>query len=204
MSFLAEGFGYLASLLLALSLLVNNDLRFRWLNTGGCIAFIVYGILIHAFPIILTNSILLLINLYSLLKIYKQKELFDLVEFEAGNPLAQKFFAFYADDLHSYFPEFDANQTGTLRFMVLRNMAIANVFIAHVKEGTAEVLLNYTVPKYRDFKVGSFIFEKNKNVLLSKGVKKVQYKKVANKKHEHFLQVTGFATSDSGAHLYLF
>src|SRR5688572_17319812 len=59
-----EGFGYLASLLLALSLMVNNDLRFRWLNSGGCVAFIIYGVLINAIPIILTNTGLLLINLY--------------------------------------------------------------------------------------------------------------------------------------------
>ena len=65
--------GYLASLLLALSLLVTNDLRFRWLNTGGCLAFIVYGVLIGAFPIILTNGILFFINTVTLFKIYNKK-----------------------------------------------------------------------------------------------------------------------------------
>jgi len=56
------GIGYLASILLAISLLVNNDLKFRWLNSFGCLSFIIYGLMIHAFPIILTNVILLVIN----------------------------------------------------------------------------------------------------------------------------------------------
>jgi hypothetical protein len=191
-SLIIEGFGYIASLLLALSLLVNNDLKFRWLNTGGCAAFIVYGILIQAFPIILTNAGLLLINIYSLLKIYKRKEAFDLLEFETGNPLVEKFLGFYEEDIQSYFPAFERPDKDCICFMVLRDMAVANIFMASVKEGIAEVKINYTVPTYRDYKVGRFIFEKEKDFLLSKGIKKLVYNEVANKSHKHFLEVMGF------------
>ncbi|HEX8313664.1 MAG TPA: hypothetical protein VF609_01645 [Flavisolibacter sp.] len=200
-SFIAEGFGYLASLLLALSLLVNNDLRFRWLNTGGCAAFIIYGVLINAFPIILTNAILFLINVYSLVKIYRKKESFDLVEFGQGNALVKKFLSYYKENIHSYFPSFQwkANER-CICFMVLRDMAIANIFIASVNDDVAEVELNYTIPKYRDFKVGRFIFEKEKDFLLSKGINKVVYKQVANKNHLHFLKVTGFVKEEYNGH----
>jgi hypothetical protein len=192
-SIIIEGFGYLASLLLALSLIVNNDLKFRWLNTGGCAAFIVYGVLIHAFPIILTNTILLLINIYSLLRIYKKRESFDLVEMDTDHALVKKFLGYHEADIQSYFPHFQWSKSDeTFCFMVLRDMAIANVFIATVKDSIAEVELNYTIPKYRDFKVGKFLFEKEKAYLLSKGVRRVVYKKVANKNHLHFLKVTGF------------
>jgi len=198
-SFIIEGFGYLASLLLALSLLVNNDLKFRWLNTGGCAAFIVYGILIQAFPIILTNTGLFLINIYSLLKIYKKKEVFDLVEFETGNPLVKKFLGYYSDDIQAYFPSFEWPQKNCICFMVLRDMAVANIFMADVEEGVAEVKINYTIPKYRDYKVGRFIFDKEKDFLLSKGITTVVYKEVANKSHWHFLEVTGFVAGNKTA-----
>jgi hypothetical protein len=191
-SLIIEGFGYLASVLLAISLLVNNDLRFRWLNTGGCAAFIIYGVLINAFPIILTNTILQLINLYSLWKIYNRQENFDLVTFDVSHGIFEKFLHYNKEDINSYFPKFDSKQESNLQFMVLRDMAIANVFVATVKEGVAEVQLNYTIPKYRDYKVGRFIFEKEKDFLLSKGIKKLVYKEVANKSHEHFLEVMGF------------
>lgn len=73
---LIQGAGYLASLLPAFSLIVTNGLRFRWLNTGGCLAFIVSGILINAFPVILTNAILFFIHVVAVVKIYCRKEKF--------------------------------------------------------------------------------------------------------------------------------
>lgn len=193
-SFIIQAFGYLASVLLAISLVINNDLKFRWLNTAGCLSFIVYGILINAFPIILTNTILLLINLYALLKIYKKTEDFDLLEFATDATLITKFLGFYEEDIKAYFPNFELKKEDTaIRFVVLRDLVIANVFVASLSEdGTAKVQLNYTVPKYRDYKVGRFIFEKEKSFLLSKGIKKLLYKEVANKKHLQFLQVMGF------------
>jgi hypothetical protein len=197
-SLLIQGFGYLASVLLGISLLVNNDLKFRWLNTGGCIAFIIYGILINAFPIILTNTLLLLINLYTLLKIYKKKEDFDLLEFGTDATLIAKFLAFYEEDIRAYFPDFELKEAeNDIRFVVLRDIVIANVFVASLTaDGTAEVTLNYTVPKYRDYKVGRFIFNKEKVYLLSKGVKRIVYNKVDNKSHEQFLKVMGFEKKD--------
>ena len=186
--------GYLASALLALSLLANNDLRFRWLNTFGCLSFIVYGILIDALPIILTNALLLCINVFYLFKIYKRKEDFDLVEFDVDDEIVEKFLTCYAKDIHGYFPEFrlQAEET-SVRFLVLRDMAIANIFIATINEkGEGVVKINYTVPKYRDYKVGKFIFEKENIFLLSKGIHQLVYEKVYNKGHEEFLRKMGF------------
>jgi hypothetical protein len=186
--------GYLASLLLALSLIVTTDLRFRWLNTGGCLAFIVYGILINAFPIILTNGILFFINAFTLAKIYRKKENFDLLEFKPDATLIQKFLRFYASDIKAYFPQFQLQEAESdIRFVVLRDMVLANVFVASLLEdGTAVVKFNYTVPKFRDYKVGRFIFEKERGYLPSKGVKKLVYTEVANKGRREFLHRMGF------------
>jgi hypothetical protein len=198
--FVIQVAGYLASLLLALSLLVTNDLRFRWLNTGGCLSFIVYGILIQAFPIILTNTILFFINVYALVKIYRRKEAFDLLEFETGAALIQKFLRFYEADIRLYFPSFNLQaEDNNLRFTVLRDMALANVFVASVSaEGVGVVRFNYTVPKYRDYKVGRYIFEKERSFLLSKGVKKLVYPEVFNAGHEDFLKKMGFIKENVG------
>ena len=84
--------GYLASVLLGISLLVNNELRFRWFNTFGCLSFIIYGILIHAFPIIVTNAGLFLINTYYLIKIHRTEEAFDLLEYKTSEKIIDKFF----------------------------------------------------------------------------------------------------------------
>ncbi|HPH85372.1 MAG TPA: hypothetical protein PLC48_07915 [Ferruginibacter sp.] len=193
---IAQALGYIASILLAISLMVNNDLKFRWLNTFGCLAFICYGILIHAFPVILTNTLLLLINMYYLIKIYRATENFDLLEFEQvkDDRLLGKFLSFYKADIHAYFPDYIPTDTGKrVSFVVLRDIVIANIFVAELGDnGIAEVKINYTVPKYRDYKVGKFIFEQEKKFLLSRGVSSLQYSNVHHPNHRAFIEKMGF------------
>ena len=192
--------GYLASLFLIISLLVNNDLKFRWFNTFGTIAFIAYAIIVHAFPVLLTNGILFCINVYYLIKIYNRHEDFDWLEFKGDEKQLTKFFEFYKADIATYFPEVNQGQLmNNVNIAVTRDLVIANIFSASLdKDGTANVLINFTVKKYRDFKVGRFIFEKEKQLLISKGVKQIIYKTVFNKKHAHFLKVMGFVEDNDG------
>lgn len=196
MHVLTESLGYLATVFLAISLSVSNDIRFRWINSCGSITFVLYGILISAYPIILTNALLACINFVYLYKLYNYKENFELMEFKSDYQITQRFVRFYKKDIHDYFPEYVPNETwGNLQFIVLRDMVIANMFIAELNEdGIAYVKLNYTVPKYRDFKIGKFLFEKEKQYLIDKGVKQIRYTKVYHRLHERFLKRTGFTT----------
>jgi hypothetical protein len=101
---------------------------------------------------------------------------------------------FYQQDIDQYFPAVTAEQMiGNLNFAVTRDLVIANIFSAALDDnGNAVVLINYTVKKYRDYKVGRFIFDREKRYLLSKGVKQIVYTRVFNKKHAAFLKVMGF------------
>ena len=186
--------GYLAFILLAISLLVNNEIRFRWLNSLGSISFVLYGLMIDAFPIIITNGLLLCINIFYLIKIYTTDEDFDLIEFFSTDSLIQKYFSFYQKDILTFFPNFSLqDKENELRFIVLRDLVFANIFVAQISpEGIAFVKINYTVPKYRDFKVGRFIFEKENKYLRSKGIKQIVYKEVINKNHIQFLKIMKF------------
>lgn len=191
---IAPYFGYLASLLLVIALLVNHDLKFRWFNTAGNVVFIIYAIVIGAFPVLLTNVILLTINLYYLIKVYTKNERFDILEFNGDEKLILKFLAFYKKDIDTYFPGFNQLQLkDKLNFVVIRDLVIANIFSATLHDnGDAEVIINYTLLKYRDYKVGRFIFEKGKPYLIGKGVKRIVYTNVHNKKHLSFIKVMGF------------
>jgi hypothetical protein len=196
--------GYLASVLLGISLMMNDDLKFRWINAFGCLFFIIYGFMIAAFPIVLTNAFLLLINIYYLVKIYRTTEDLELMEFKEDDKLVHKFLEFYKKDIHHFFPGYVPDQNkNNIRFVVLRDLVIANIFIAELKEdGTAMIKLNYTVPKYRDYKIGEFIFNKENNFLIGKGVKWIFYESVSNKAYQKFLKnmnfkmVTGVGKND--------
>jgi hypothetical protein len=191
---LAPYVGYLASLFLIISLSVHGDIKFRIYNSLGCVSFIIYGIAFNAWPVILTNAILLCINFYYLRKLYQHRENFDLVPFTGEDKIVQKFLSFYAADIAIYFPSFSPTSTkGNFNFIVLRDIVIANIFSATLDEnGDATVHINYTIKNYRDFKVGKFIFEKEKENLIAKGVKRIVYESVHNKSHVTFLEMYGF------------
>lgn len=187
-------FGYLASLCLIIALLVNNDLKFRWFNTFGNIFFIVYAIVLNAVPVLITNFLLLGINAYYLIKVYRKQENFDMLSFRGDEKMAQKFVQFYQDDIASYFPSFEpAMLLDNFNFVVTRDLVIANMFSAKLlANGDAVVTLNYTLQKYRDYKVGTYIFEKERDFMLTNGIKRIVYTAVTNKNHREFLKVMGF------------
>jgi len=195
---LAPYFGYLASLALIFSLLAGSDLKFRWWNIMGTVFFIVYSLILNAIPVLLTNGILFIINLYYLVKIYGRNEAFDVLEFKGEEKLVDKFIHFYQADIKDYFPDFKSEgMNGNLNFVVLRDIVIANMFSATVSEnGDAAILINYTTQKYRDYKVGTYLFDKEKQLLIDKGVKRIVYKNAINKKHQSFLKKMGFTIED--------
>jgi hypothetical protein len=193
-------FGYLASLCLIIALLVSNDLKFRWFNTLGNVFFITYAIILNAFPVLLTNLVLLGINIYYLIKVYRRQENFDMLEFTGDEKMAQKFLEFYQKDIANYFPGFDkACMQHNLNFVIIRDLVIANMFSASISpDGDATVALNYTLQKYRDYKIGTYIFEKERDHLIEKGIKRIVYKKVSNKNHRDFLTIMGFKKETAG------
>ena len=197
---IASYVGFLASLFLIIALLVNGDIKFRWFNILGNISFIIYGVVFYALPVLLTNGILISINIYYLYKLYVRIEDFDLIEFTGEEKLATKFLGFYDTDIKNYFPDFILTQLkGNLNFVVLRDLVIANIFSAQILEnGDAIVSINYTLKKYRDYKVGKFIFKKEKNFLISKGVKRIVYNEVHNKSHVKYLKSLRFEKDGVG------
>ncbi len=197
---IAPYFGYLASLCLIMALLVKTEMNFRWYSLAGNVFFMFYALVLSAIPVLITNGILLVINLYYLRMLFRKEEYFDLLEFQGQEKMIDKFLLYYNKDITGYFPGFRKEQLqGGLNFAVLRDLVIANIFSARLMpNGDAEVNINYTLEKYRDFKVGNFIFQKESNFLKSKGVKRIIYRNVANKKHLRFLHVMGFKELETG------
>ncbi len=186
--------GYLASIFLILSLSVLNDVKFRIFNSLGCIFFIIYGFSFNAWPVILTNTILLFINIFYLRKLYLHRENFELVEIKSNDPFIEKFIAFYKDDISKFYPSFTSiAMQGNINFVVLRDLVIANIFSAKILEnGDAKILINYTIPKYRDYKASKFIFGKKHQTLIGKGVRRILYDTTLNEKYKTYFKVMQF------------
>ncbi len=62
-----EIIGTTASIIVVLSFLTKSEKSIRIINVIGSLIFILYGILINSFSIIILNSMLILINFYKLI-----------------------------------------------------------------------------------------------------------------------------------------
>ena len=188
-----EWLGYLSSIIVAVSLLMNSIIKLRWYNLVGSIFFAVYGYMINAIPVALINTIIVFINIYYLYKIYTEKEYFKLIDINEEGNYIKSFLDFYKKDISKYFPDFKFTMTGTaVSFYILRNMVPAGVFIASEHDKEALLIdLDFVMPEYRDFKIGKFIFENNEKYFKDKGYKKL-FCFASNNEQNVYLKKMGF------------
>ncbi|EDQ02070.1 MULTISPECIES: YgjV family protein [Shewanella] len=69
-----EWVGYLASVVVAISLMMSNIKKLRWWNLIGAGLFVAYGLAIDAIPVALVNFFIVLIDAYYIVKIYKAEK----------------------------------------------------------------------------------------------------------------------------------
>ena len=64
----ADWVGYLAMFLVVSSFIFTNVTKLRIVNLVGAAAFVVYGFMLGAIPIIITNAVIIIIQIYHLAK----------------------------------------------------------------------------------------------------------------------------------------
>ncbi len=194
-----EWTGYIASGIIALSMTMNSIVKFRWINLAGAATFAVYGFLIDAYPVILLNGFIVIVDAYYLVKIYTRSLVFDTLDMKGDNNYLMKFLEFHNSDIQKYFPDFfNESRSDSVCFIILRNMAVAGLFIAH-KENKTElrVKLDYAVPEYRDYRNGRFVLNHLRESFKKDGFRKV----LAGSRtpdHNRYLKKLGFNETGSG------
>jgi len=187
-----ELIGYLASLLILISLMMRSIIRLRWVNLIGATIFSVYGVLMHVWPVAIVNGIISFVDIYYLVDMYKQKTKLSLLEMKDTRYL-QHFLQYYHQDIARYFPDYFCEATDpVIAYFILRDTIPAGVLIA--SEISAETLcidLDYVVPAYRDFKIAQFIYHRHTALFTSRGYK-VLKAHAHNKHHSRYLKQMGF------------
>ncbi|MEH0154124.1 YgjV family protein [Limibacter armeniacum] len=69
---LTEILGYLASALVMASFLMKDIQLLRMINILGCAFFVIYGFMGGYLPVILTNSVIIVVNFYQISKINRR------------------------------------------------------------------------------------------------------------------------------------
>jgi len=170
-----ELIGYLGSILVAISLMMKSLLRLRVINLVGALFFTGYGILLGAYPVAVLNGLIVCIDLYYLVQMWRQKDFFTFLEVSPKSEYLRAFVDFYKDDIAEIIPNYShqvESEESSLCFFILRNMVPAGLFIVKVQNEEAHIKLDYVIPNYRDFQVARFIFEENALFFSQRGIRR--------------------------------
>jgi len=192
-----EWLGYLASVTVLVSLLMSSVKRLRWINLAGSLVFSVYGFIIGSIPVGVMNAGIVVINIYYLYQIYSSKEYFRILEIGESSNYLKYFLDYYESEIGKIYPEYDISNPA-ISFFVLRNTVPAGIFIcSDAGEGVLNIELDYVTPEYRDFRVGTYIFEHEAKCFLEKGFKRLVCR-TDNKAHVKYLRKMGFVKDGGG------
>ena len=192
-----EIIGYTGSILVAISLMMKSLLRLRIINLFGALFFTGYGLLLHAYPVAFLNGVIVCIDVYYLIQMWRQKDFFTFMEVKPTSDYLRTFVEFYKEDISSIIPAYiHQPQETQLCFFILRNMVPTGLFIVNVQGEEALIKLDYVIPNYRDFKIARFIFEENPIFFEQRGVRRFVSEAGSNP-HSKYLEKMGFVENDN-------
>jgi len=185
-----EWIGYVSSIVILISLTMSSIVKLRWINMVGAVLFTIYGALIGAMPVAVVNFGIVLIDIYYLWLIYKDKEVFALVDADIGSALFQHFLDSNREEIEKQIPIAEIRE-GDKALYMLRDNNLAGVIIGTIDKQEMNVKLDYVTPRYRDFKLGKYYFIENIELLKQKGIHAVKAS-AKEKEHQVYLEKLGF------------
>ena len=192
-----EIIGYIASVLIAVSLMMSAIVRLRIINLIGAATFCLYGILIDAVPVAAMNGFIVLINIYYLAKMLGDREYFRLLRVSPDGEYLRAFLDFYKDDIRKFQPDFDFNPgENDICIFVLRDMVPGGLVIG-TPDGrdVLTIRLDFVIPNFRDFKISTYLFNEEREFLRDAGFRKL-VAHAREKKHRNYLERVGFQKSE--------
>jgi hypothetical protein len=208
----SELVGYVASLLVVLSLAMTSVVRLRTISLAGAITFVVYGLLIGSVPIVLTNGAIAVLNVWFLSKELRvgPNRGVDLgaTVIPSDSPYLQDFVRYHLTDIHRFQPDFrpaDDGADGTDRaaddpraerfaLMLTRDGLPAGILLGHRTGTTLTVDLDYVLAAYRDSRLGKWLFGPGADVFRRAGISTVLATAVTDT-HRRYLRRSGFESA---------
>jgi len=167
-----EYFGYLASLVIFISLSMSSIVKLRIINMIGGMMFVVYGNFIHSLPVSVLNFGIVLMNIYYLYKFYTNKEKFDVVKVQQDSDIYNFFLESNKDEIEKLLPLSEVKSCSSAVYL-MRNNEIAGILVGNKDDDVLDIKLDYVIPKYRDYKIGRYFFIENPSIFRGMGIKQI-------------------------------
>ncbi len=192
-----ELIGYLGSILIVVSLAMSSVIRLRIVNLAGALVFTAYGALIGSVPVVATNLVIIAIDIWYIVKEYRTRELFTVIEVEAGDPFLASFIDHHRADIGTYVDDVESHEAD-LRFVMLRDTTLVGVFIADSRPGRVlHVVLDYVAVPYRDLKSGASLYRNEGLRFADRGYESIEVTDVDHRQTEYFTHM-GFMPEGKG------
>ena len=211
-----EGLGYLASILVALSLTMSNVWRLRWINLAGAAAFVAYAGTIAAWPVFLVNAWIVGVDVFYLRRMARNRDSLEAFTRPADDPIIAAFIEQYRGDISAFFPEFRSVEPRTSGprtseaagrnerewLLVTRNLSpVGLVIYEWSDEKTVSIHADYVTPAYRDFKNGGYLYAERSGFFAANGATRVIAHAHVDE-HRRYLKKVGFTCKDAVAGRY--
>ena len=159
------------------SFLMTSVYKLRIVNTIGSIIFMVYALIIHSYPTAIMNLCLALINVRFLWKMRHTGKEYELVEVRKDDLFLQNLLTRQSEDIETYFPGIalspnqDIESVSTCYIITCAGSPAGIVLGNKTEDGTLDMLLDYSLPEYRDFSIGEFLSIR----LKEEGIRRLTY-----------------------------
>ncbi|WP_295893957.1 hypothetical protein [uncultured Vibrio sp.] len=189
-----EWFGYLASLVVLVSLTMTSIVKLRVINFIGCLLFAAFAYFIDSYPTMLMNLGIAGINIYYLVGLANSKDKFKLVSATIDSEYFDHFVSTNIKDIEQQTTA-SALRSENAAFYMLRNNAIAGLLVGTKHDdGSFDISLDYVTPEYRDLKLANYFYQQSPEWIKSRGIR-VLKAKATTPEHKDYLHQVGFEKS---------
>ena len=189
-----EVVGYIGSALVLVSFLMTSVFKLRVINTIGGIIFAIYALIIKSYPTAVMNIALVIINLRFLWKMRTDSKVYDLVETTPADNYLGYLLGYWAADIKTCFPGLEIDLSASnIAYILGCESNPAGLFLAAREGDELKVQLDYSLPAYRDFSLGAYLYGE----LAKRGISKVSYSG-PDENHKVYLEKMGFVPANGG------
>jgi hypothetical protein len=162
--------------LLVYSLLQASVLRLRILNAVACAILIFFNAALSVWPMVGMNTVLVAINAFFIIKLLCERHdesAFEVLEVGPSDEYLRHTLRVHGADILKFNPGFLHDPfDGHEAFLVQKGDETVGVVLLRKDGDTANVLLDYVTPRYRDFSPGEFVWRKS-GLLSGRGIRRV-------------------------------
>lgn len=184
--------GYVGSALVVLSFTMRRIVPLRIISMTAAVIVGIYGVLIHAWPVIITNGVIVVIHSVYLYRELTRSHEFDLVPIPSDSPFLIDFLSGHLSDIQRSQPDFVEPLPQDLSYIYMRDGMPAGVLVGGLNLDRLNVRLDYVLPAFRDSRLATWLYERDgARRLKAAGIPEVA-ERAGTDMHARYLEGVGF------------